>query len=214
MILSPEGRPIRRVPLLETFERSRYAAYLKRIRSIPRGDVFHANSIEVLDGRYASRSPIFRQGNVLISLRNIDVIAVVDMEEEMVVWALSGPWHRQHEALLVEGGNLLLFDNESGRNASRVIEFDPFSQEIVWSYEGNETNGFYSKKIGSNQRLDNGNTLIVESWGGRAFEVAPDGQIVWEFFSPHRAGESGELIAVLCDMVRVPQSFTQGWLGR
>ena len=77
----------------------------------------------------------------------------------------------------------------------------------------NETNGFYSRKIGSNQRLPNGNTLIVESWGGRAFEVAPDGQIVWEFFSPHRAGETEELIAVLFDMVRVPRSFTKGWLG-
>jgi hypothetical protein len=35
-------------------------------------------------------------------------------------------------------------------------------------------------------RLPNGNTLIVESDAGRAFEVTAEGEIVWEFLNPDR----------------------------
>jgi len=34
------------------------------------------------------------------------------------------------------------------------------------------------------QRLPNGNTLITEAASGRAFEVTPEKEIVWEFVSP------------------------------
>jgi hypothetical protein len=52
--------------------------------------------------------------------------------------------------------------------------------------------------------LDNGNTLITESCAGRAFEVSRNGTVVWEFFSPHRAGDRGELVAALFDVIRLP----------
>jgi hypothetical protein len=32
---------------------------------------------------------------------------------------------------------------------------------------------------------------------GRALEVTPDGEIAWDFFSPHRAGPNNELVATL-----------------
>ena len=34
------------------------------------------------------------------------------------------------------------------------------------------------------QRLDNGNTLIVESNAGRAFEITPANQVVWRYSAP------------------------------
>jgi len=54
--------------------------------------------------------------------------------------------------------------------------------------------------------LPNGNTLITESENGKAFEVTPEGKIVWEFFNPHRAGDNNELIAALYDVVRYDQN--------
>ena len=59
--------------------------------------------------------------------------------------------------------------------------------------------------------LSNGNTLIVESDAGRAFEVDRGGEIVWEYYNPHRAGPHGELIATLFDVVRLPEDFPTGW---
>ena len=80
------------------------------------------------------------------------------------------------------------------------------------TYVGSEERPFYSETCGANQRLPNGNTLIVESDNGRAFEVTPDGTTVWEYVNPHRAGEHDELIAALLDVVRLPRDFPTDWI--
>ena len=111
---------------------------------------------------------------------------------------------------------MLIFDNLGHRGMSKVVELDPFSQEIAWMYAGDEQNGFLSTTSGSNQRLANGNTLIVESNAGRAFEVTSDKRIVWEFHNPARAGEHDELISTLFDVVRIDAASAAGfdWLDR
>ena len=96
---------------------------------------------------------------------------------------------------------------------SKVIEIDPFTQETVWAYRGTPENGFFTATCGSNQRLPNGNTLITESDAGRAFEVTPDNQIVWEYYNPGRAGEHNELIGTLFEVVRLPPDFPTDWLA-
>jgi len=216
-LIDPSGREIKSISVLEAFEHSRYRCYLEML---PRkGDVTHTNTLEVLDGTLASRIPAFRKGNVLISLLKLDLIAVVDTDLEEVVWAMSGLWRRQHEPTVVEGEHLLIFDNEGkvfggGSQASRVIEFDPATQEIVWSYEGGDGVEFYSRRCGTAARLPNGNTLITESDAGRAFEVTPGHEIVWEFLNPERAGENHEYIATLFDVVRIPPDFPLDWLRK
>jgi len=181
-------------------------------RMLEAGDIFHTNTIEVLDGRLSARSPAFREGNVLLSMRNLNTIAVLDLETEAIVWALTGRWREQHQPTVLDNGNMLLFDNKAGEGISEVIEFDPFTQEIFWSYRGDTTNVFYSEKSGSNQRLPNGNTLIIESDVGRAFEVTREKTIVWEYVNPLRAAADTELTAALFDLVRLPPDFPLDWL--
>ena len=178
----------------------------------PWGDIFHTNTVELLDGHFAERSPIFKAGNVLISVRELNVIAIVDLEAEAVVWALSGMWCRQHHPTMLNNGNMLLFDNLGHGGRSKVIEFDPLTQEVVWSYGTTPSEDFFSKTCGTCERLPNGNTLITESDNGRAFEVTPDNEIVWEFINTHRAGSKQELIATLNELIRIPPSFPLDWV--
>jgi hypothetical protein len=210
-VLSPGGEILRKVSLLKAFERSSFASYLDARLPVP--DILHTNTVQVLDGSRIDRSGAFGEGNVLISPRNINVIAVVDMEEEKVVWALSGQWVNQHEPTLLPGGNILLFDNKGHDRMSKVIEFDPLTQKIHWAYEGTPENGFYTESSGTAYRLPNGNTLIVESNAGRAFEVTGEKRIVWEYYNPERAGEDDQLIATLFDLVRLPPDFPLDWLA-
>src|SRR4030095_9907735 len=81
-----------------------------------------------------------------------------------------------------EGGTLMVFDNggasgygpSSGmaprgtgvfaRPSSRVLEIDPVSLKLVWSYTAGAQ--FFSTNISGAQRLPNGNTLITEGAGG------------------------------------------------
>ena len=57
--------------------------------------------------------------------------------------------------------------------------------EIVWIYEtdGYANLRFFSKSMGTQQRLPNGNTYIAEDNTGRLFQVQPDGEIVWEYMN-------------------------------
>jgi hypothetical protein len=208
-LLSREGEEIHSISVLEAFERSEFASFLPRRQRA--GDIFHTNSVEILDGSQAERCPAFRKGNLLISIHRLDVIAVLDPERETIVWAMAGMWKRQHDPRLLANGHILLFDNQGCRGMSKVIEFDPLTQEIAWAFEGTPENGFYTEFCGASQRLPNGNTLITESESGRAFEVAPDGAIVWKYDSPHRAGPEGKLIATLLDVVRLDPATPTPW---
>jgi outer membrane protein assembly factor BamB len=171
-------------------------------------DILHTNTLEILDGRLAGRHPAFRRGNLLLSVLELDTVAVLDPRSGEIVWALSDLWRKQHQPTVVAGGRLLVFDNlGAGRERSRVLELDPFSREVVWRYGGDPATDLFSKTLGSCQRLPNGNTLITESENGRALEVSPEGELVWEFVSPHRAGERGELVAALFELERLPPDF-------
>jgi len=209
-VLDADGHIVRNVSLLVALERSPYAPLLDNLPEF--GDLLHTNTIEVCDGSNAKASPVFKKGNVLVSFALIDAVAIVDMESEMVVWALTGQWNRQHCPTLLGNGHVLVLDNLWHRNMSRVIEVDPFTQAVTWSYEGSPEHPFFTQTFGTEQRLANGNTLINESDAGRAFEVTPDHQIVWEFLNPARAGEKRELIATLFDFQRLDANAARGWL--
>lgn len=208
-VLSAEGKVRRRISILQAFERSRYRGLLAR--RPPSGDIFHTNTLEILDGRFAAQNPALRRGNVLISVLKLDAIAILDPEREEVVWAQTGAFRRQHQPTFLPNGRLLMFDNTGpGGDRSRVMELDPFGPDpgkILWQYGGRPGEELFSKTLGSCQRLAGGNTLITESENGRALEVAPDGRVVWEFRNPHRAGTHGELVAVLFEMLRLPRDF-------
>jgi len=187
--------------VLDCFLNSHFAPMLEHIKVT--GNILHANAIEMIDGTLVDKYPMLKKGHILISLREIHTIAIIDLEQERVTWALTGMWKYQHEPSLLENGNLLLFDNRGNDGKSKVIEFNSLTQEVVWEYKGTAKEKFFSRAGGNVQRLPNGNTLIIESNNGRVFEVTPEGKIVWEFYNPNRTGENNKLIAALYDVVRL-----------
>lgn len=150
----------------------------KRMDSTPL-DLTHTNTVEVLDRDYGG---VFSRGAVLVCARNLDLIGVVDVEREELVWSWgAGKLDRPHRPTMLNNGHILIFDNGMHRGYSRVVELDPRSGEIVWDYESSE---FFSESRGATERLPNGNTLITNSNSGNVFEVTPEGEIVWEFYNP------------------------------
>jgi hypothetical protein len=210
-LLDSEGNEKRSLSLLEAFEKSEFAHIWRRTgrRS---GDLFHSNSIERLDGRAVDAHPAFKAGNLLVSLLGLNAIAIVDPQQEKVVWAHTGEYRKQHDPKILANGNLLLFDNQVLPGPSAVLEYEPATMRKVWEFRGSAEQPFYSKALGTAERLQNGNTLISESDYGRAFEVTPDGTIAWEFHNPQRAGEDDRFVAALPEMIRVRSEFTADWL--
>ncbi len=130
-------------------------------------------------------------GNLLLSFRNISTVVIVNRETGAITWELGAPpLAQQHAPSLLENGNILIFDNGTHRldhpvPHSRVIEVDPATKEIVWSYQEHYPFDFFSPYISAAQRLPNGNTLICEGSFGRIFEVTMEGEVVWEYINPY-----------------------------
>jgi outer membrane protein assembly factor BamB len=200
--LSPDGEELKKVWLLGALATSRYATFLSTVPwyiAKGKGDYLHTNSIDVISPDLARRLPAAAAADeVLLSFREIGTLALLDLDRQEIVWALRGPWLRQHDAEALPDGHMMVFDNEGqGGDASRVLEFDPSTLQITWSYAGDPEHAFFSRVRSAEQRLPNGNTLITESDGGRLLEVTPAGEIVWEYLNPVRGGEAGELIPIV-----------------
>ncbi|MCH2101867.1 MAG: arylsulfotransferase family protein [Planctomycetes bacterium] len=204
VVLSETGEELARQSVLEAFENSDYAPMLSLMPAF--GDILHTNTIEVLSEPSTLAPKSWKAGQVMVSMREMDTIAVIDLSEQRVVWAKTGLWDAQHQPTVLENGHLLIFDNY-GTGMSRIMEFVPAGMDLVWDFSSSENNGFYSETCGSQHRLPNGNTLITESDSGRAFEVTPGGNEVWRFLSPHRAPSNADLVATLFEVVRYPLDY-------
>jgi hypothetical protein len=193
LILDGKGRAVREIPLSPLFGAAvprKRVALMRRIlrragQKAPQyelaSDVYHPNTIDVLDREVGPG----KAGNLLLCFRELNLIAIVDPDGPAVVWR----WGRRsldhpHHPSVLENGHLLIFDNGPVREWSRVIEVAPAARQIVWSYQADPRESFFSPIRGSSQALPNGNVLITESTKGRVFEVTRAGKIVWEFWNP------------------------------
>jgi len=130
-------------------------------------------------------------GDILMSIRQLNTIIIIDKKNGEIKWRWGrGELAHQHDATVLENGNILCFDNGDHRIEfsrycySRVVEVNPNSKKIVWEYKGEPPCSFFSGTLGGAQRLPNGNTLITSSNAGHVFEVTPDKDIVWEYVVP------------------------------
>ena len=194
------------------------ATYVGPNRWFDQGDRRFAPNNVIISSREASLLAIVgRDGAIVWRLGP-------DFTESKELRAIRQIIGQHHAHLIPKGlpgaGNLLVFDNggASGygfvnpiapdgtgafvRATSRVLEIDPVTLELKWSY----TNGrFYSSNISSAQRLPNGNTLITAGAPGRMFEVTRDGAIVWEYMFPLFSGANAS--NAVYRAYRVPYSW-------
>ena len=63
----------------------------------------------------------------------------------------------------------------------------------------------FSETCGVATAIAGGNVLITSSDAGRALEVMPDGEVVWEYFNPARAGSELQFIAAIFEMTPPPE---------
>ncbi len=178
-------------------------------------DIFHTNTIEIIDKNIFSKNQnlfarlfgkkkvLFHKGNVLFCIRHLDIIGLIDLKTERIIWHWGqGELDRPHHPSLLANGNLLIFDNGLHRGFSRVIELNPATEQIEWQYKADPPHLFFSETRGSAQRLPNGNTLITESDKGHVFEITRKGLLVWEFFSPQLNPEKNKR-ATIYRMMRI-----------
>ncbi|MFB6352009.1 MAG: arylsulfotransferase family protein [Bradymonadaceae bacterium] len=193
--LSPDGRPTKRLSLLDLIADSPYRDILHHWfdRKVV-WDRLHLNSVAPVSRAFARHHDFADPDDLLISMRSLDAIGLVDLQAESLEWVTTGPWRAQHDPEPLGNGHILLFDNKGGagpRGSSRILEYDPADGRIVWQYAGGADTPFQTGWAGEQSLLPNGNVLINEAARGRVFEVTRNGDIVWEFLNPERRTYEG-----------------------
>ncbi|MBI1246619.1 PQQ-binding-like beta-propeller repeat protein [bacterium] len=110
-------------------------------------------------------------------------LAIVDKEGK-IEWQM--PWGGIHDIHVLDNGHIMV-----QKLPSKVVEIDPATKKVVWSYDSSKSNGNEGKRIEVHafQPLANGNVMIAESGAGRIIEVDRDGKLLKEMKlkldSPH-----------------------------
>lgn len=152
----------------------------KRAGEADMPDIFHTNDVEVLGSGMAGKFPGFRAGDLLVSLKTINLVAVLDPVDRVVKWWMQGPWIGQHDPDFDIDGRISVFNNNMGRKNSNIVFVDPKTNEISFSREQGGAE-FYTLDMGKHQRLSNGNILITVPREGRVIETTPSGELAFEF---------------------------------
>lgn len=199
--LSADGEELERISLTRAFQRSGRASLLRRWHDADEPwDVLHTNNVERVGADFAEHHEFAEPNHVLLSFRSLNAVGLLDPTSERMDWLRRGPWLQQHDPDPLPNGHLMVFDNRGGGGAggySRILEFDPESGEVVWSYSGSESAPFSTDWSGEQVLLSNGNVLISSPAQSRIFEVSRQGEIVWDFRNPSQRVVDGRTYTAL-----------------
>lgn len=186
--LSPEGEVLEKINVLEVL----YENDLQRLivkKDLDRSsDITHLNDVEPLRDSLADEYPLFDAGDLLISLRDIELILVLDPRSRRVKWSAFRPFIGQHDPDFLGGGWIGVFDNNvddtfrgSLLGGSRIVAVQPHTDSVEIRYPTPASERLFSNFGGNWQQLANGNMLLTETTAGRVLEVGPGGETVWEW---------------------------------
>lgn len=201
--VSEHGEILREISILDVIYSNGLQRFLSQVNEFPQADLLHANDVEPLRAEMAGQYPTFDAGDLVVSLRNANLVFVFDPDTREVKWHASEPFVRQHDPDFMGGGWIGIFDNnedwtERGEmlGGSRIVAIQPHTDSIEVLFPTPVADPFYTEKRGNWQVLDNGNLLLTEAFAGRVVEVAPDGRTVWEWvvepYSESRTVELGD----------------------
>jgi hypothetical protein len=208
---SPDGELLKKISIIDVFYGSKYEAVMFADREFKvehtGREITHINDIEVLDQSMSDAFELFDAGDILVSMRDLNLLVVIDPELEKIKWSMTGPYLRQHDPDFLPTGRISVYDNRQthvdGNVFSRILELDPVTQNVYVLYEGDDENPFFSGIMGKQQHLLNGNILITETTGGRAFEVTVEGEVVWSYINRW----DSERVIAISEATRYPLSY-------
>ncbi|MCS3657968.1 hypothetical protein GGQ11_002769 [Salinibacter ruber] len=185
--IDDEGEILRDINVLDILYENGLERYLFKYGERT-GDVTHLNDVEPLPPAMADEYPLFQAGDLLVSLRNINLVFVFDPAYMEVKWHATKPFIQQHDPDFVGDGWIGIFDNNrdyTGRGAalggSRIVSLQPRTDSVRVKFPTRASEPFYTERRGKWQMLGNGNMLLVEAKAGRVVEVESDGKTVWEW---------------------------------
>lgn len=161
-------------------------------------DYVHGNAFE-----------IDYDGNLLMSLRNMEEVTKISLETGEIIWRLGlhaknnmftftndtigFSW--QHDVRRIDNGNITVYDNGNYHSPpfSQALEYEidevNYTVTRVWNYIHDPV--IFARATGAHRRLNNGNSFICWglTWPISISEASPEGDLAWELHWPDSVWE-------------------------
>lgn len=209
--VSPEGTILQEWSVADILRKNGWAGLLYFGDKVSKGDlaesdVLHMNDVELFPD--AMKEGIFGQGDILVSLRDINTVFVFNRHTEKIKFISIAQVVRQHDPDFIDGNTISIFDNnniapEEDGPQSQIVIISALDNSSRIFYKGTPENPFYSFVGGKHQWLPNGDLLISESVNGRAFEINRQGEIVWEYINY----VDEKTVGLLSEVQRLPLEY-------
>lgn len=206
--IGENGEVLKEFSVLQALVDAGLENYLFNALAIRYDDPTHINDVEEVTQDLSAKIEGVEEGDLLVSIRQMHMLAIFDKETGALNWHQTGPWVRQHDPDITPEGNITVFNNRPylDDKGSNIMEFDPATGEVEVIYEKDKNgNGFYTSQVGMHQRLPNGNLLIGESMKGRAFEVTDEDEIVWEYIKNYNKDKA----VLIENVMRIEKDYFQ-----
>lgn len=187
--VSATGDVLEEVSILQMFYDAGLEGNIFDALRIAPDDPTHHNNVEIVTPELADKLEAVNAGDLLLSIRNMNMLLIVDKDTYAIKWRYEGGFTRQHDPDITPDGNIIVFNNSRkgfGFNrvtGSSLTQLDPATGELTILYPQADQPGFYTKIFGTHQALPNGNIFVTEGKAGRVFEINEHGDIVWAFVS-------------------------------
>ncbi|MEM6356646.1 MAG: arylsulfotransferase family protein [Pseudomonadota bacterium] len=156
-------------------------------------EVIHLNDITELSSDLADAFPMFEAGDLAMSLRDYNLIVVVDPDDWRVKWYQTGPWVRQHDPEFNPTGQITIFNNNlywlggggtpmgEVTRGSNIIAVDPATGETEILFGDREGEAFRTTVRGKHERTPAGGFILTSHLDALALEFNADREIVWTY---------------------------------
>jgi hypothetical protein len=202
---SETGNTLQTITLADIAKVNKELSILKTRRP-NRIDPYHENDVEPLPPSFAKQFPRFSPGDLLVSVRNANLIFVINPQSYKVKWWRMGMAIGQHDPDWLPDGYISVFDNGTGIGSSRIIKIDPKIMTMNTIIAGGKYN-FSSDYRGKHQVLPDGSILVSSTCQGRILEVSPSGEMVLELVN-FVAGRKDKVLQVSEAKWLPPDFFT------
>ncbi len=196
-VLAPDGKPVRELAVMDSLLKAGYAGLFYGVRDSC--DLTHLNSIALAPAGATKTLPRAAQGDVLVSLRETNTVALLDGKTAEVKYLVTGLTAAQHAAQFLPDGRVLAFDNLGGDSklgGSRVVRMDlaKGTAETLFPRGTEKEKGLLPVHSATAGQIDvspdGKRALVAVTHNGRIIEIdTSNGTPLWAYENTHDIGK-------------------------
>lgn len=190
-VLSPEGKTVRELTLLDNFVRAGYSGLFYAVRD--GCNLTHLNSVALASASVAKALPGAAVGDLLVSLRETSSVALLDGKTAAVKYMVAGRTAAQHGAQFLPDGTVIALDNLGGDRklgGTRIVRINLVNgtSETVFP-KGDEKDllPVFTDTAGQiDVSPDGKRALLAVTHQGRVIEIdVASGKPLWRYDNTH-----------------------------